>query len=122
MLNYTNGRVFVEECHSTIGYSYSSYDSWRKQWVTGSAWWSDISNTIYFQLNNKLLIKPTWQEFANNSLNYIKKKIGDKYTTNFHYSKIETELNLNEYKESIDVVDFLGFIPIEEFEYYLLAD
>ena len=123
LLNYTNGRVFVQKCRSTIAYSYSSYDRWRKQWVTGATWWrSDISNTIYFQLNNKSLIKPTWQEFANNSLNYIKKESGDKYTTNFHYSKENTEYNSWEYKNLIDNIDFIGFIPIEEFEYYLLAD
>ena len=123
LLNYTNGRVFVQECRSTIAYSYSSYDRWRKQWVTGATWWrSDISNTIYFQLNNKSLIKPTWQEFANNSLNYIKKESGGKYTTNFHYSKENTEYNSWEYKNLIDNIDFIGFIPIEEFEYYLLAD
>ena len=119
-INYTNGRVFLTECHSTISFSYSSYDSWRKQWLT-SVGWSDVSNTIYFQLNNKSLIKPTWQEFANNSLNYIK-ETGGKYRTNFHFSKRDTEISLNAYKRSIDVVDFLGFIPIEEFEYYLLAD
>lgn len=39
---------------------------------------------------------------------------------NIFITEDNLENNLNQYKNSI--VKFRGFIPIEEFEYYLLAD
>ena len=117
LLNYdSNGRIIFDNLYSGILYFHflEREDKFRSSEL--------YTDTIYFKLNDKSFIKPTWQEFANKSLNYIKKERGDKYTTNFHYSKEDTEYNIKAYKELIDSIDFLGFIPIEEFEYYLLAD
>ena len=122
LLNYTNGRVFVHEYSPLIVYSYYGFDIWRKAWfsnLSGNNY--GLTNTIYFQLNNKSLIKPTWNEFTNDNLNYIKKERSDKYSTNFYYSKEDIESNLRDYNVMADT-KYLGFIPIEEFEYYLLAD
>ena len=106
-----------------LQFSYMSYNSIVKRWLKfeDKRLYNSYTNTIYFKLNDKSLIKPTWNEFNNNFLDFIKKKEYYRDGTNFHYSKQGTENNLNEYKKSIDV-DFLCFIPIEEFEYYLLAD
>lgn len=123
LLNYTNGRVIVHEYSPPlIVYSYYGFDIWRKAWfsnLSGNNY--GLTNTIYFQLNNKSLIKPTWTEFTNDNLNYIKKERSDKYSTNFYYSKEDIESNLRDYNVMADT-KYLGFIPIEEFEYYLLAD
>lgn len=123
LLNYTNGRVIVHEYSPLlIVYSYYGFDIWRKAWfsnLSGNNY--GLTNTIYFQLNNKSLIKPTWTEFTNDNLNYIKKERSDKYSTNFYYSKEDIESNLRDYNVMADT-KYLGFIPIEEFEYYLLAD
>ena len=121
LLNYnSNGRVLVQEYLSTtMYYSYSTYDSWRKQWVTGGDSSSyDFTNIIYFQLNNKSLIKPTWNYFTNDYLNYIKSK---EKGVKVYYTKENIERNLRNYNVITDT-KYLGFIPIEEFEYYLLAD
>ena len=122
LLNYTNGRVFVHEYSPLIVFSYYGFDIWRKAWfsnLSGNNY--GLTNTIYFQLNNKSLIKPTWTEFTNDNLNYIKKERSGKYSTNFYYSKENIESNLRNYNRMADT-KYLGFIPIEEFEYYLLAD
>ena len=120
-INYnSNGRVFICEYDNiSMYYSYSTYESWMKEWKTHTGVHNDnLTNTIYFQLNNKLLIKPTWNEFTNNFLNYRKsKQKGDKV----FYIKEDIEANLHSYNVIADV-EYLGFIPIEEFEYYLLAD
>lgn len=118
LLNYTNGRVLVQEYRPNMFYSYSNYDSWRKQWVTGGDSSDYFTNTIYFQLNNKSLIKPTWTEFTNNYLNYRKSKQKE---SKMYYRKKDIEINLLNYNAITDT-KYLGFIPIEEFEYYLLAD
>lgn len=118
LLNYTNGRVLVQEYRPNMYYSYSNYDSWRKQWVTGGDSSDYFTNTIYFQLNNKSLIKPTWTEFTNNYLNYRKSKQKE---SKMYYKKEDIEKNLYNYNAITDT-KYLGFIPIEEFEYYLLAD
>ena len=116
LLNYdSNGRIIFDNLDTGILYFHFLK---REDKFRSSELYTDI---IYFKLNDKSSIKPTWKEFANKSLNYIKKERGDKYTTNFHYSKEDTEYNIKVYKELIDSIDFLGFIPIEEFEYYLLA-
>lgn len=122
LLNYTNGRVFVHEYSPLIVFSYYGFDIWRKAWfsnLSGNNY--GLTNTIYFQLNNKSLIKPTWNEFTNDNLNYIKKERSGKYSTNFYYSKEDIESNLWNYNR-MAYTKYLGFIPIEEFEYYLLAD
>ena len=100
-------------------HSYSSYDGWRKQWITYNGGGGNyVTNIIYFQLNNKSLIKPTWNDFTNDYLNYRKsKQKGDKV----YYTKEDIERNLRNYNVITDT-KYLWFIPIEEFEYYLLAD
>ena len=120
LLNYTNGRVIVHEYDRMTMYSsYSSYDGWRKQWITYTNGGNDgLTNIVYFQLNNKSLIKPTWNDFTNDYLNYRKLiQKGDKV----YYTKEDIEDNLRNYNVITDT-KYLGFIPIEEFEYYLLAD
>ena len=128
LLNYdSTGRVIFNNCYSPfINFHYTYYSSFggRKCIDTNSGGiYSSIDN-IYFQLNNKSFTKPTWNEFTNNFLNYIKKhpykQVMDE-AIGFYYSKKDTENNSIEYKKLIDI-EFLGFIPIEEFEYYLLAD
>ena len=120
ILNYdTKGRVVFNR---PVGLQFHIQPSFSTQNI-----YSEYTNTIYFKLNDKSLIKPTWNEFNNNSSNFIKKYVKNNsyyygyYSTNIYYREGDIETNLNEYKKSIDV-DFLGFIPIEEFEYYLLAD
>ena len=120
ILNYdTKGRVVFNR---PVGLQFHIQPSFSTQKI-----YSEYTNTIYFKLNDKSLIKPTWNEFNNNSSNFIKKYVKNNsyyygyYSTNIYYREGDIETNLNEYKKSIDV-DFLGFIPIEEFEYYLLAD
>lgn len=120
LLNYTNGRVIVHEYDRMTMYSsYSSYDGWRKQWITYTdGGYYGLTNIVYFQLNNKSLIKPTWNDFTNDYLNYRKLiQKGDKV----YYTKENIERNLRNYNVITDT-KYLGFIPIEEFEYYLLAD
>ena len=117
LLNYdSNGRIIFDNLDA--GSLYFSFFRRKVEFGSSESYYTDI----YFKLNDKSFIKPTWQEFANNSLNYIKKKRGDNIATNFYYSKEDTEYNSKVYKKLIDKIDFLGFIPIEEFEYYLLAD
>lgn len=120
ILNYdTKGRVVFNR---PVGLQFHIRPSFSIQNI-----YSEYTNTIYFKLNDKSLIKPTWNEFNNNSSNFIKKYVKNNsyyygyYSTNIYYREGDIETNLNEYKKSIDV-NFLGFIPIEEFEYYLLAD
>ena len=119
LLNYnSNGRVIVNEYHPDMRYSYSTYDRWWNEWFTYNNRMDSITKTVYFQLNNKSLIKPTWNEVTNDFLNYRKSiREGDKV----FYTKEEIEKNLREYSVITDT-KYLGFISIEEFEYYLLAD
>ena len=119
ILNYdTKGRVVFNR---PVGLQFHIRPSFSTQNI-----YSKYTNTIYFKLNDKSLIKPTWNEFNNNSSNFIKKYVKNNsyyygyYSTNIYYREGDIETNLNEYKKSIDV-NFLGFIPIEEFEYYLLV-
>ena len=120
ILNYdTKGRVVFNR---PVGLQFHIRPSFSTQNI-----YSEYTNTIYFKLNDKSLIKPTWNEFNNNSSNFIKKYVKNNsyyygyYSTNIYYQEGDIETNFNEYKKSIDV-NFLVFIPIEEFEYYLLAD
>lgn len=119
LLNYTNGRVIVHEYRQPIRYViwYKSYHLYEDGGQDG------VTNTIYFQLNNKSLIKPTWTEFTNDNLNYIKNKFGN-LNVEISYTKGNIEDNLRSYSfiTNTNNTKYLGFIPIEEFEYYLLAD
>ncbi len=114
LLNYSsNGRIIVSEYSSWIYFSHSLITS-------GINLTRGPIDNIYFQLNNKSLINPTWNEFTNNNLNYAQKL--DKYKNyKIFYSKKDIEKNLEIYNK-INATKYLGFIPIEEFEYYLLAD
>ncbi|TXJ45814.1 hypothetical protein EPJ70_05400 [Brachyspira aalborgi] len=119
LLNYnSNGRVKVYEYPPMMYYSFSIYNSFIKQWVTIGGANNDLTNTVYFQLDNKSLIKPTWDEFTNDFLNYIKPK---SKSEKLFYTKEDIKENLQKYN-NINATKYLGFIPIEEFEYYLLAD
>ena len=120
LLNYnSNGRIVVHVYDNmTMASSYSAYDGWRKQWITNTGGGNYATNIVYFQLNNKSLIKPTWNEFTNDFLNYRKLKLKGDIV---FYTKENIEKNLREYNV-ITNTKYLGFIPIEEFEYYLLAD
>lgn len=116
LLNYdSNGRIIFDNLYAGLDFSFFRG---KNEFGSSESYYTDI----YFKLNDKSFIKPTWQEFANKSLNYIKKKRGDNIATNFYYSKEDTKHNSGVYKKLIDKINFLGFIPIEEFEYYLLAD
>ena len=116
LLNYdSNGRIIFDNLDADLDFSFFRG---KNEFGGSESFYTDI----YFKLNDKSFVKPTWKEFANKSLNYIKKERGDNIATNFHYSKEDIENNMKEYKNLIDNIDFLGFIPIEEFEYYLLAD
>lgn len=120
LLNYdSNGRVKVYEYHPMMYYSFSIYNSFIKQWVTIGGANNDLTNTVYFQLDNKSLIKPTWDEFTNDFLNYIKPK---SKSEKLFYTKEDIKENLQSYNVIIAHTKYLWFIPIEEFEYYLLAD
>lgn len=115
LLNYdSNGRIIFDNLYAGLDFSFFRG---KNEFGGSESFYTDI----YFKLNDKSFVKPTWKEFANKSLNYIKKERGDNIATNFHYSKEDIENNMKEYKNLIDNIDFLGFIPIEEFEYYLLA-
>lgn len=115
LLNYdSNGRIIFDNLDAGLDFSFFRG---KNEFGGSESFYTDI----YFKLNDKSFVKPTWKEFANKSLNYIKKERGDNIATNFHYSKEDIENNMKEYKNLIDNIDFLGFIPIEEFEYYLLA-
>ncbi|WP_432633259.1 hypothetical protein, partial [Brachyspira sp.] len=116
LLNYnSNGMVIVYEGSPDMRYSYSTYDRWWNEWFTYNDRMDSITKTVYFQLNNKSLIKPTWNEVTNDFLNYRKSiQKRDKV----FYTKEEIEKNLRVYNDFTDT-KYLGFIPIEEFEYYL---
>ena len=131
-LNYDNrGSIIFNRYYGHLLYSYWSYNDRIRQWrVRENNLNYYTTNTIYFKLNDKSFIKPTWNEFTNRHFSYAKEDIKqhyydldyyNKHVTNIHYSKEAIEYNLKLYR-NITNINFLGFIPIEEFEYYLLAD
>ena len=130
LLNYnSNGRVVFNniDTYDEIKYSSSVFNFLTKRYDIDGRDYMSINNkyannisNIYFKLNDKSFTKPTWNEFTNSYLNLIKKTYSSSQS-NFRYSKEDTEDNLNLYKKLMEI-EFLGFIPIEEFEYYLLAD
>ncbi|TKZ36019.1 hypothetical protein [Brachyspira catarrhinii] len=95
-------------------YSFSGNSSGNKN-VSGY----DNMVTNYFNLNNKIFSKPkpSYEQKTNNILKLIMSKSSDLY----YYTTEDMKENLEKYKIATDV-KFIGFIPIEEFEYYLLAD
>ena len=130
LLNYnSNGRVVFNniDTYDEIKYSSSVFNFLTKRYDIDGRDYMSINNkyannisNIYFKLNDKSFTKPTWNEFTNSYLNLAKKTYSSSQS-NFRYSKEDTEDNLNLYKKLMEI-EFLGFIPIEEFEYYLLAD
>lgn len=128
LLNYnSNGRVVFNniDFNDKIKYSSSILNFLTKRYdIDGRDYMfiRDDTNTsnIYFKLNDKSFTKPTWNEFTNSYLN-LAKKTWSSIRSNFRYSKEDTEDNLYLYKILMEI-EFLVFIPIEEFEYYLLAD
>ena len=127
MLNYdSNGRITFNNIYSfdKIKYSCVSFNYFTKKWDNVRGYiFIENNNTnasnIYFKLNDKSFIRPSWNEFTNTYLNYEKNIYSSR--SNFHYSKEDIEYNLDLYKRLMDI-EFLGYIPIEEFEYYLLAN
>ena len=130
LLNYnSNGRVVFNNIKTLDEIKYSSsllnfftekYDIDGRDNIPINFYTNTNASNIYFKLNDKSFTKPTWNEFTNSYLNLAKKTYSSS-RSNFRYSKEDTEDNLNLYKKLMEI-EFLGFIPIEEFEYYLLAD
>ena len=130
LLNYnSNGRVVFNNIETLDEIKYSSsllnfftekYDIDGRDNIPINFYTNTNASNIYFKLNDKSFTKPTWNEFTNSYLNLAKKTYSSS-RSNFRYSKEDTEDNLNLYKKLMEI-EFLGFIPIEEFEYYLLAD
>lgn len=128
LLNYnSNGRVVFNniDFNDKIKYSSSILNFLTKRYDIDGRDYMFIRNdtntsNIYFKLNDKSFTKPTWNEFTNSYLK-LAKRTWSSIRSNFRYSKEDTEDNLYLYKILMEI-EFLGFIPIEEFEYYLLAD
>ena len=129
LLNYDNkGRIIFNRYYGNLSYSYWYYQDRYRRWVEHRNSLNNYTtNTIYFKLNDKTFIKPTWNEFTNIHFSYAKEqdKQGyydldyyNKHVTNLHYGKEDIEHNLKLYNNIINI-NFLYFIPIEEFEYYL---
>ena len=125
LLNYnSNGNIELSNKISLM-YSKSVYDSlFFKTWLPSQSYYGTNINIINtFDLNKKTLsIKPnitSYNKFMNDTIELLKRNYGNKEEKYF-YTEYNLESNLNQYKNSI--VKFRGFIPIEEFEYYLLAD
>lgn len=127
LLNYnSNGNIELSNKISLM-YSKSVYDSlFFKTWLPPQSyyyWGTNINIINTFDLNKKTLsIKPnitSYNKFMNDTIELLKRNYGNKEEKYF-YTEDNLENNLNQYKNSI--VKFRGFIPIEEFEYYLLAD
>ena len=56
----------------------------------------------------------------NDTIEVLNRDYGNK-EEKYLYTESDLKNNLNKYEES-SMLKFIGFIPIEEFEYYLLAD
>ena len=127
LLNYnSNGNIELSN-EISLMYSKSVYDSlFFKTWLPSQSyyyWGTNINIINTFDLNKKTLsIKPnitSYNKFMNDTIELLNRNYGNKEEKYF-YTEDNLESNLNRYKNSI--VKFRGFIPIEEFEYYLLAD
>mgnify|MGYP004465819599 CR=1 FL=1 len=127
LLNYnSNGNIELSN-EISLTYSKSVYDSlFFKTWLPSQSyyyWGTNINIINTFDLNKKTLsIKPnitSYNKFMNDTIELLNRNYGNKEEKYF-YTEDNLENNLNKYKNSI--VKFRGFIPIEEFEYYLLAD
>ena len=129
LLNYnSNGIVILNYYISDylkfhfLKYTYPYLFAESKTWITTGWSLSKYTNAAYFNLRDKSITEPTWTEFTNNYLNYLNSIRNKNTEKNIHYSKEDTENNFNIYQKYKNYFKFIGFIPIEEFEYYLLAD
>ena len=104
-----------------LNYTYPYLFAESKTWIT-TGWSLGYTNAAYFNLRDKSITEPTWTEFTNNYLNYLNSIRNKNTEKNIHYSKEDTENNFNIYQKYKNYFKLIGFIPIEEFEYYLLAD
>ena len=126
LLNYNlNGEIeFVNIAAVNYHYTYDKNISSSYSFSGNSSGNDNVSRydnmvTNYFNLNNKIFSKPkpSYEQKTNNIL----KLIMSKSAINYYYTTEDMKKNLEIYKIVTDV-KFIGFIPIEEFEYYLLAD
>ena len=126
LLNYNlNGEIeFVNIAAVNYHYTYDKNISSSYSFSGNSSGNDNVSRydnmvTNYFNLNNKIFSKPkpSYEQKTNNIL----KLIMSKSAINYYYTTEDMKKNLEKYKIVTDV-KFIGFIPIEEFEYYLLAD
>lgn len=129
LLNYnSNGMAILNYYISDdlkfhfLKYTYPYLFAESKTWITTGWSLSKYTNATYFNLRDKSITEPTWTEFTNNYLNYLNSIRNKNTEKNIHYSKEDTENNFNIYQKYKNYFKFIGFIPIEEFEYYLLAD
>ena len=126
LLNYNlNGEIeFVNIAAVNYHYTYDKNISSSYSFSGNSSGNDNVSRydnmvTNYFNLNNKIFSKPkpSYEQKTNNIL----KLIMSKSAINYYYTTEDMKKNLEKYKIVTDV-KFIGFIRIEEFEYYLLAD
>ena len=128
LLNYnSNGNIELSN-KIYLNFSKSVYDSiFFKTWLPPQSyyyWGTNINIINTFDLNKKTLsIKPnitSYNKFMNDTIEVLNRDDGNK-EEKYLYTESDLKNNLNKYEES-SMLKFIGFIPIEEFEYYLLAD
>ena len=129
LLNYNSNGIAILNYYISdylkfhfLKYTYPYLFAESKTWITTGWSLSKYTNATYFNLRDKSITEPTWTEFTNNYLNYLNSIRNKNTEKNIHYSKEDTENNFNIYQKYKNYFKFIGFIPIEEFEYYLLAD
>ena len=129
LLNYNSNGIAILNYYISdylkfhfLKYTYPYLFAESKTWITTGWSLSKYTNAAYFNLRDKSITEPTWTEFTNNYLNYLNSIRNKNTEKNIHYSKEDTENNFNIYQKYKNYFKFIGFIPIEEFEYYLLAD
>ena len=127
LLNYnSNGNIELSN-KIYLNFSKSVYDSiFFKTWLPPQSyyyWGTNINIINTFDLNKKTLsIKPnitSYNKFMNDTIEVLNRDYGTK-EEKYLYTESDLKNNLNKYEES-SMLKFIGFIPIEEFEYYLLA-
>lgn len=127
LLNYnSNGNIELSN-KIYLNFSKSVYDSiFFKTWLPPQSyyyWGTNINIINTFDLNKKTLsIKPnitSYNKFMNDTIEVLNRDYGNK-EEKYLYTESDLKNNLNKYEES-SMLKFIGFIPIEEFEYYLLA-
>lgn len=131
LLNYSSNGDIEFTNNIYIRYTYQNYDTRDKIWNTprsvDSFFRADNHYkliTNYFNLNQKIFLKPkpSYEQITNNLLQRYNNISKTKNVINkYYYTTEDMKENLKRYKESTDFIKFILFIPIEEFEYYLLA-